>query len=76
MRRRSTCAGTFRDADQVIRMIGKVIRGANVRRLLYYLYGPGKANEHTDPRLVAGFRDPAELEPERLDAERPGTSGG
>ena len=44
-------------------MIGKVIRGANVRRLLYYLYGPGKANEHTDPRLVAGFGDPAELEP-------------
>jgi hypothetical protein len=49
----------------VIRVIGKVIRGANVRRLLYYLYGPGKANEHTDPRLVAGFRDPATLEPER-----------
>ena len=47
-------------------MIGKVIRGANVRRLLYYLYGPGKANEHTDPRLVAGFGDPAELEPDRL----------
>ena len=45
-------------------MIGKVIRGANVQRLLYYLYGPGKANEHTDPRLVAGFRDPAALEPE------------
>ena len=34
-------------------------------RLLYYLYGPGKANEHTDPHLVAGFRDPDELEPER-----------
>ena len=65
MRRQNKCAGTFRDADQVIRVIGKVIRGANVRRLLYYLYGPGKANEHTDPRLVAGFRDPAALEPER-----------
>jgi hypothetical protein len=36
-----------------------------VRRLLYYLYGPGRANEHTDPHLVAGFGDPAELEPER-----------
>ena len=47
-------------------MIGKVTRGSNVRRLLYYLYGPGKANEHTDPHLVAGFGDPAELEPERL----------
>jgi hypothetical protein len=46
-------------------MIGKVLRGRNVRRLLYYLYGPGKANEHTDPHLVAGFSDPAEFEPER-----------
>jgi hypothetical protein len=51
-------------------VIGKVLRGTNVRRLLYYLYGPGKANEHTDPHLVAGFSDPAELEPER----RPGGS--
>jgi hypothetical protein len=47
------------------RVIGKVLRGTNARRLLYYLYGPGKANEHTDPHLVAGFADPAELEPER-----------
>ena len=70
MRRRNTCAGTFRDPDQVIRMIGKVIRGTNVQRLLYYLYGPGKANEHTDPRLVAGFGDPAELEPDRLGGGR------
>ena len=46
-------------------MIGKVIRGRNAARLLYYLYAPGKANEHTDPHLVAGFGDPAELEPER-----------
>ena len=51
-------------------MIGKVVRGTDVRRLLYYLYGPGKANEHTDPHLVAGFFDPAYLEPER----RPGGS--
>src|SRR5207249_7243546 len=49
-------------------VIGKVLRGRNVRRLLYYLYGPGLANEHTDPHLVAGFGDPAELERER----RPG----
>jgi hypothetical protein len=34
-------------------------------RLLYYLYGPGRANEHTDPHLVAGFGDPRELELER-----------
>jgi hypothetical protein len=46
-------------------MIGKVLRGTDARRLLYYLYGPGKANEHTDPHLVAGFGDPAELEPGR-----------
>jgi hypothetical protein len=46
-------------------MIGKVVRGQNAARPLYYLYGPGKANEHTDPHLVAGFGDPAELEPER-----------
>jgi hypothetical protein len=35
-------------------------------RLLYYLYGPGLANEHADPHLVAGFSDPVELEPGRL----------
>jgi hypothetical protein len=29
------------------------------------LYGPGQANEHIDPHLVAGFGDPAELEPAR-----------
>ena len=51
-------------------MIGKVLRGTNAARLLYYLYGPGKANEHADPHLVAGFSDPNELEPER----RPGGS--
>jgi hypothetical protein len=47
-------------------VIGKVIRGTNVRSLLKYLFGPGIANEHSDPHLVAGFGDPAELEPERL----------
>jgi len=51
-------------------VIGKVVRGTDARRLLYYLYGPGKASEHTDPHLVAGFSDPADLEPER----RPGGS--
>ncbi len=47
-------------------MIGKVIRGTNVQALLFYLFGPGVANEHVDPHLVGGFGDPAELEPERL----------
>jgi hypothetical protein len=46
-------------------VIGKVIRGTHAGRLLHYLYGPGKANEHTDPHLIAGFSDPAGLEPER-----------
>src|SRR5258707_11623172 len=67
---RSSCGGAFREIAGVFRVIGKVLRGTNAARLLYYLYGPGKANEHTDPHLVAGFSDPADLEPER----RPGGS--
>src|SRR5712691_8285882 len=63
MRPRNRCAGTFRELIRALRMIGKVIRGTNAGRLLYYLYGPGKANEHTDPHLVAGFSDPSDLEP-------------
>ena len=46
-------------------MIGKVVRGSDIGGLLRYLYGPGRSNEHTDPHLVAGFRDPHELEPDR-----------
>src|SRR5579859_4078245 len=65
MRRRNSCAAVSRDGTADDPVIGKVLRGRNVARLLYYLYGPGKANEHTDPHLVAGFSDPAELEPER-----------
>src|SRR5580658_3573604 len=65
MRRRSSCAAPFRDGSGSVLVIGKVIRGTDARRLLYYLYGPGKSNEHADPHLVAGFSDPAELEPER-----------
>jgi hypothetical protein len=38
-------------------------RGTRVAGLLYYLFGPGRREEHTDPHLVAGWRDPAELEP-------------
>ena len=44
-------------------MIGKVLRGQRPRGLLYYLFGPGRREEHTDPHIVAGWRDPAELEP-------------
>jgi hypothetical protein len=52
-------------------MIGKVIRGSSAGGLLRYLYGPGRANEHADPHLVAGFADPRELEPDlRPDGSR------
>ncbi|MEW9533623.1 relaxase/mobilization nuclease domain-containing protein [Microbispora sp. NPDC049125] len=44
-------------------MIGKVMRGRRVGGLLYYLYGPGRANEHVNPHIVAGWWHPAELEP-------------
>ncbi|WP_435137802.1 relaxase/mobilization nuclease domain-containing protein [Actinacidiphila sp. bgisy144] len=45
-------------------MIAKKAKGGSrAAGLLYYLYGPGKANEHTDPHMVAawdgGVLDPA-----------------
>lgn len=36
-------------------MIGKVTRGKSVGGLLRYLFGPGRANEHVDPHLVASW---------------------
>lgn len=49
-------------------MIGKISdpRGTRVQGLIYYLFGPGRREEHTDPHLVAGWRHPAELEPPLL----------
>ena len=45
-------------------MIGKIsARGSRAAGLLYYLYGPGRSEAHAHPHLVAGWRDPAELEP-------------
>jgi hypothetical protein len=44
-------------------VIGKVLRGGRPNGLIRYLYGPGRHEEHTDPHLIAGWRDPAELEP-------------
>jgi hypothetical protein len=44
-------------------VIGKVLRGERVAGLIYYLYSPGRHEEHTDPHIVAGWRHPAELEP-------------
>ena len=47
------------------RVIGKIStpRGEHVQPLLYYLFGPGRQEEHTDPHIVAGWRHPADLEP-------------
>ncbi|MFJ5122252.1 relaxase/mobilization nuclease domain-containing protein [Kitasatospora sp. NPDC088548] len=36
-------------------MISKPIRGSNTLGALIYLYGPGEANEHTDPHIVASW---------------------
>lgn len=36
-------------------MIGRVYRGAKVAGLVRYLFGPGRHNEHLDPRLVAAW---------------------
>ena len=44
-------------------VIGKVLRGQRPAGLIRYLYGPGRREEHRDPHLFAGWRDPAELEP-------------
>jgi hypothetical protein len=34
-------------------MIGKITTGSSGRRLIRYLFGPGKANEHTDQRVIS-----------------------
>jgi hypothetical protein len=46
-------------------VIGKISdpRGTRVGGLLYYLFGPRRQEEHADPHLIAGWRDPVELEP-------------
>ena len=44
-------------------MIGKVTRGRDVGGLLRYLFGRGRRNEHIRPHLVAGWDEPAALEP-------------
>ncbi|HXL88593.1 MAG TPA: hypothetical protein VN969_06335 [Streptosporangiaceae bacterium] len=45
-------------------MIGKICpRGQDLAGLIRYLYGPGRREEHTDPHIIAGYRDPTGLEP-------------
>src|ERR1039458_6285976 len=56
-----------RDRGGGTAMIGKVPdgpdkRGERCEGLIYYLYSPGRREEHTDPHIVAGWRHPAELE--------------
>ena len=36
---------------------GKVVRGNDIGGLLRYLFGPGRANEHTNPHIVAAWDD-------------------
>lgn len=36
-------------------MISKPVRGSKTLGALKYLFGPGKANEHTDPHIVASW---------------------
>ncbi|TWH62340.1 relaxase/mobilization nuclease domain-containing protein [Micromonospora olivasterospora] len=55
-------------------MIPKVTYGSRVRGLLEYLWGPGKAEEHVNPHLVAGYDDVALLAPDRRDREGGGWS--
>ncbi|MGH8999299.1 MAG: hypothetical protein ACRDY7_07905 [Acidimicrobiia bacterium] len=40
-----------------------MLRGQDAAGLVRYLFGPGKANEHTDPRVVAGWDSPTVLGP-------------
>lgn len=51
-------------------ILRELSRGDHIEGLLYYLYGPGRADTHTNPHLVAGFRHPVELEPPLLDSRR------
>jgi hypothetical protein len=45
-------------------VIDRIMKGRFVAGLLYYLYGPGKSDEHENPHLVTGWRDPIQsLEP-------------
>ncbi len=49
-------------------MITPVYRGENLRRLLGYLYGPGRCEDHHDPHLIAAW-DPqilATMDPARV----------
>jgi hypothetical protein len=42
-----------------------ITKGARSRRLIEYLFGPGRSDEHTNPHVVAGYEEPNVLEPLR-----------
>ena len=35
-------------------MMPNAVKGSDIKKLLWYLAGPGRANEHTNPRVIAG----------------------
>lgn len=48
-------------------MIGKIRKGWNAPKLVGYLMGPGRHNEHTRPTVIAAWQnDPAALDPVRI----------
>jgi hypothetical protein len=49
-------------------VIGRVLnRGRNVHGALRYLFGPGRANEHVNQRLVAAWQHHGDIEPPVMD---------
>ncbi|WP_067885320.1 relaxase/mobilization nuclease domain-containing protein [Nocardia vaccinii] len=48
-------------------MIGKIRKGWNAPKLVSYLVGPGRHNEHTRPTVIAAWQnDPQALQPTRI----------
>ncbi len=51
---------------------GAALRGTRTYGLVHYLFGPGRDNEHTDPRVIAGYRAVEDLNPKPRTDGRPG----
>jgi len=47
----------------VIVKTGAKLRGSRTYGLVYYLMGPGRSNEHVDPRVIAGYKPADQLNP-------------
>jgi hypothetical protein len=50
--------GRDRRRTEAAAVMPNITKGTRLRGLLEYLWGPGKAEEHTNPRIVAGYDDP------------------